>query len=677
MATPAFADNGTDSLQPGDLIDNAYVLGRRLGRGGMGDVYACRHTVMGKDYAIKLLAYGENETVLWQRFQTEARAIARLKHPNIVMIHNMGIHRGRTPYYVMDLVEGTTLSEKIKQTGRLNMQESLRIFIQVCHCLNFAHNHGIIHRDIKPANIMLTPDGQVKLLDFGLAKFTDAMVAGPMQGLTAPGEIFGSPSYMSPEQAIGAPTDHRSDIYSTAVALYETLTGALPLCGATALQTMHKIQSEKPASLKRTSGIDFPQDLENLIGRALEKDAGLRYQHIDEMGEDLRRIAQGKPLRPPSEAITGSPSGPAALLPATATITAARAAKQSEPEQSEPEQDWEEEAASNKLAKLLLGATVILTIVGLVLLLPVMRSVLVHPVRRPLTTGGAAQLALPIKETPVNSAFAHPADDAPAKNNYGIDPFSVIRRAENISFRFQRCPAMGSLFNVLKEDRQYEPDESGLVILPADALPGLSISPELLKFPEQLKRFPAGSLRGVRFAYTTPTKIDSCLEMICNWEKLTYLALENVEVDKKGAAALKECKNLDQLKLESTNLSPQDIAQMPCLRRLQRLEIKKAENVTAVLKKLEGCTTIEHLSLDGSMLYEEDLKLISTMKSLQVLSLPHTGINDNSLKALAQLQNLRYIDVFDDAISKDSFPILRSFKKLNYLKSNFPEINKQ
>jgi eukaryotic-like serine/threonine-protein kinase len=281
------------SIGPGTKIDGTYLIERQIGQGGMGTVYLGRHIGLQSDYAIKILDCLQTDTTLWQRFKNEARAIAKLNHPNIVKIHNMGVHEQALPYYAMDFITGETLAQKLKKQGKLTVEESLLVFIQVCNCLDFAHNHEIIHRDIKPANIMITEAQQVKLLDFGLAKFTGSLAS---QTLTATGEVFGSPSYMSPEQALGKKVDERSDIYSTAVALFETLTGVLPFSSKNYVQTMLKVQNENPPSLCTASGgVIFPSDLEAVINQALRKNPAQRYQHIDQMGEDLRLLLKGRP----------------------------------------------------------------------------------------------------------------------------------------------------------------------------------------------------------------------------------------------------------------------------------------------------------------------------------------------------------------------------------------------
>lgn len=443
------------AVASGAVVDGTYEVGRRLGKGGMGDVYQCRHTLMDKQYAIKLLEFTDGEKILWQRFQTEAKAIARLNHPNIVTIHNMGIHNGTQPYYIMDLVEGETLAQMIARDGRLGIDEALRIFAQVCHCLNFAHERGIIHRDIKPANIMVTSDGQVKLLDFGLAKFTDGITA---QGLTVPGEVFGSPSYMSPEQAIGKPTDKRSDIYSTAVALFETLTGVLPLSGRTSMQTIFKIQSERPPNLCTASGgTIFPTTLEAAISKALEKEPEHRYQSMDEFGEDLRRILQGKALRENDETLA-----PASASNRSPETTLRRSKQQAD---SQQKQDWhpaEEADEDSRFAKVLLLSVTVLCLIASGFIFYIVKDWFI-PANKPVAANTApvetvAKTAADYVENHERE-HEHDAGGATSEGLQSSGTFSNEPFCQSVSnyirhFYFKNCPAM-AIYD-LRDDFQKE-----------------------------------------------------------------------------------------------------------------------------------------------------------------------------------------------------------------------------
>jgi len=289
------------TFRRGDLIDNTYELLELLGRGGMGIVFACRHRSMNKDYAIKLLSDDKLTTEAWSRFQAEAKALARLRHPSIVGIHNMGIHAGAYPYYVMDLLQGETLDVKITNSGKLAVREALSIFMQVTDALHSAHQQGIIHRDIKPSNLMLEYDPQsrrphVKLMDFGIARLTKQDSSAQSQ--TATGLIFGTPFYMSPEQCLGKKADERSDIYSLGCALFEALTGRPPFCGASAFETFMMHQNKTPPTLaKAAPDGNFTDALEMVVATMLNKNPADRYQTMLQVQHDLERVKYNKPVR--------------------------------------------------------------------------------------------------------------------------------------------------------------------------------------------------------------------------------------------------------------------------------------------------------------------------------------------------------------------------------------------
>ncbi len=284
----------------GDLIDGTYMLKAPLGRGGMGVVFACRHQILGNDYAIKLLSGEGLSEEHWSRFQLEAKALARLNHPGIVGIYNMGTDGGLYPYYVMDLLSGESLESLIKKSGPLPANQALSLFIQVADALSSAHAQGIIHRDIKPSNLMLLRDqnnqiDKIKIVDFGIARVTKHGMG--QQSQTATGMIFGTPFYMSPEQCQGHRVDERSDIYSFGCALFEALTGSPPFQGDNAFHTFMMHQCDPPPSLReRAQQASFPQSLEIAVSRMLGKTPNERYQKMDQVKHDLERIKAGKEI---------------------------------------------------------------------------------------------------------------------------------------------------------------------------------------------------------------------------------------------------------------------------------------------------------------------------------------------------------------------------------------------
>ncbi|MCF7741354.1 MAG: protein kinase [Candidatus Marinimicrobia bacterium] len=259
-----------------------YEITKKIGEGGMGVVYKARDTKLDRPVALKFLpkiiAHDKDKQ---ERFIQEAKAASSLDHPNICTIYEINETDEGQPYIAMGYYEGETLSQKIKK-GPLRIEKALDIAVQVAEGLNKSHQEGIIHRDIKPGNIQVTNDGVAKILDFGLAKVSDI-------SLTTDGSTLGTVAYMSPEQAAGKEIDHRTDIWALGVVLFEMLTGELPFQGEYRQALIYSILNDPPARLQKYLS-DIPVEFTNIINRALEKDPDYRYQHIDDMLCELKRL---------------------------------------------------------------------------------------------------------------------------------------------------------------------------------------------------------------------------------------------------------------------------------------------------------------------------------------------------------------------------------------------------
>lgn len=301
-------------MEPSRTLADRYELLGHIARGGMADVYEARDTLLGRRVAVKVLhSQFSSDEAFVKRFRREAQAAANLSHPNIVGIYDWG-QEGSTYFIVMELVEGRSLRDILRDEGPLMPRRAIEISAEAAAALSVAHRSGLVHRDIKPGNMLLTADGTVKVTDFGIARAWD-----DSSELTKTGAVIGTATYFSPEQAQGSQADERSDIYALGVVMYEMLTGRPPFSGESPVAVAYQHVSSLAAQ-PSLDNPDVPTDLDAIVMRAIEKDPEARYQTADDLRHALLLYLRGEApaVVPAAEAPTRMMQ-PTAVPPATST----------------------------------------------------------------------------------------------------------------------------------------------------------------------------------------------------------------------------------------------------------------------------------------------------------------------------------------------------------------------
>ena len=312
------------SPRVGVTLSGRYRLQRLIATGGMGQVWEAVDSRLGRRVAVKVLKQEfSSDPEFVERFRAEARTVAMLNHPGIAAVHDYGETdmdgEGRTAYLVMELVNGEPLNSVIKRTGRLSLRHALDMLEQTGRALQVAHAAGLVHRDVKPGNILITPTGQVKLTDFGIAKAVDAAP------VTQTGMVMGTAQYIAPEQALGHDATAASDVYALGVVGYEAVSGKRPFTGDGALTVAMKHIKETPAPLPA----DLPPNVRELIEITLVKNPGMRYRNGGQFADAVAAVRAGRrPPRPNSApTIRATPSaipGSSPRLPAAPATTGTR-----------------------------------------------------------------------------------------------------------------------------------------------------------------------------------------------------------------------------------------------------------------------------------------------------------------------------------------------------------------
>lgn len=612
-------------LIPGQLVSDRYKVLSIIGRGGAGAVYKAEHIHMRKQCALKILNSKHITDRTWQRFQKEAQTAGKLEHPNLARALDFGLQENGQAYLVMELVEGETLSQRLKRVGMLELDEIYDIFIPVCLGIGYAHERGIIHRDLKPSNIILSEskdkEGNLiaKVIDFGIAKLL-VVDGAQSEGLTKTGEVFGTPLYMSPEQCTGIRVDHRSDIYSIGCVLFEALTGSPPFSADSALVTMMQHQTQEPPTLKQASmGRDFPAGIEKIVKKMLSKNPDDRYQNILDVARDLIALKGNEPIKIGSE-------------------------------------NSSEASSSTRIIAIIALATLLLIGCWLAWLFWGERNI-----------AGAAKRATDIPANHIEMATGIPNEEPRFSKRIGD-----IRQ-----FEFPPGVSMGEIvyYDQTGEHRRLAKGSLSFpwqkpLILKAD----WSVC---LMYPHFLRRFDEDELYGLylldgdfrQVSHSAKDDIfDQTLVYARSMRSLRVLSVAGTPTTDSGLLNVAELPHLEHLLVSKSKVTGDGISRVKRLRYLNRLFMDGISDPDKVVAAIKGSNTIRHLSMVGTGLKDSDLKGLATITWLKNLNIGNNlGITDRGLAALSKLPELRSLYIDGCGVTPNCGKYLAHYQDLRFL----------
>jgi serine/threonine protein kinase len=599
-------------LEPGQTILEKFRIIELIGRGGMGSVYRVEHLLVNRMYALKCLSKTQTNDAGWRRFQNEAKAAHMLDHSNLIRVYEFGLLPGGQPFFLMEFVDGPTLADEIKKHGRLELKRALRIFIHVAFAIQYAHEHKVIHRDLKPSNIMLAKPHYeqepelVKVVDFGIAKLTGVDEFN-QQTLTKTGEIFGSPLYMSPEQCIGIAVDQRSDLYSLGCVFYETLTGAPPFIGDSALSTMLKHQSDSPLALKEASlGEEFPQEMERIIEKALQKDPNERYQSAKALAEDLIDLEKMLGAEP---------------------VPALRAALGSAAQKLEAKKE-KLIRLPNVFAMLGFGALTFSLGLGLSYL------VLNQQADKALSKFSAECFDFSRDERNA-AASLKPVPDAKP-----VTKFFSSKNGKFLEFHFPETESLG----LIEQKDGTHQIARGLVKVPLGEPVGLRTSDFLLQNPELMNGFRPDDLSVLDFGGSRRLKT----EIFPYLEKMTGLVILNVSGTDFGDSEIQLLKGMTKLRylnLATTNVSCKALLKSPIIGNLNCLDLTCTDDARMFVAAVHRLPKLKQLVMAAALISDDDMKVLSKSKSLKIVCLAQNMVTEKGIAQLLPLKTLEWLDL--------------------------------
>lgn len=641
-------------LQNGSFIGGTYRVLDFVGQGGMGYVYKVEHLMMSRVMALKVLRSEQVSDSVWQRFRNEALAIARLEHPNIVKIYDMSQTAEGLPYYTMDLLIGQSLDDYLLDNDQLPIDFALPIFRQVCAGLAYAHDRGIIHRDIKPGNIMLLEDKNstvplVKIVDFGIAKLNtfDGAVG---QGLTRPGEIIGSPLYMSPEQCSGMALDYRSDMYSVGVTMFHMLTGRPPLLGKSAIETTAMHQTVIPPMMcEIDADTDYPPALEKIVARLLEKSPDDRFDSLADVAQDLLALERGDGISLDRRAEADRPRVPSKAH-SIYEKSVTRAQNSTIGSTTDSTEVLPFFRSRNVLLLLVTGALVATSSVFALFFVRQQqpKPIALIDANAGVTTDSTTHIFLEnISDGNKNLSVEDKAIKAFLKSNPA--PYSHIESNGPNKlwvFQFPEQFSIGACtFNPAVVRTQY-PDSVARGRLVAVHGGKLKFEADecVERYPQLLASFKPDDIDWLvvnRLQVVAPT----LLENIARLTSLRCLNLKSKKLQDADLAWLGKLTNLRILNIIGADISSEGLAKSAVLPKLDGLYFQGNTEITPVLEALIKAGRIVELQIEYPALTQAQVSLLARMKHLKKLRLCSETVTDETLSPLSKLVQLEELNL--------------------------------
>jgi serine/threonine-protein kinase len=638
--------------KPGDVVGETYVLTSVLAKGGMGVVYKARHMQLDKFYALKLLKPMESSSANWRRFELEAKTLAKLEHKNVVQIFNMGVDARGCPYYVMELLHGQSMAEALERRVPLTVPQFIQSFLDVCSALKLAHSKGIVHRDIKPSNLILvdsnSPVKLTKVVDFGIARLL-GVEGQSVQSLTAPGEIFGSPLYMSPEQTLGLPVTSASDIYSLGCTMYEAFTGIPPFKGQTALATMMMHQTDAMPEILREdcTGQEF-EVIDQILAKCLEKQASDRFETVGEIADLLEDLmphsyGMGRQGATSSNNLGTSPKS-------RNTFSRSDYLFDSNAGQTTGPVSSGDRSTIYAIAAALSIGLVTMAVLYFILTQQNQGKVVV-PSNSDLTRHITGDRTLPAVDTTLR------ATEPFAKET---KPISWLVSSGGRTWREFEFPAGEPVGFICLSGTKKIPASGRMKSKHANPVV-FDATDVLADAPQFYDRF---DNKAVCSLQVKDSNIPPSISTLARWKNLSAFAIEHCNLDDSYLRGFSRLKHLESLSLLHCDVSAQPLIDSGVLFRINALQLVHVRESARILKAIENRESIRSLSIRHIDLNEQELASIAALPRLVHLDLRTTRLPASAMATVARLPNLRWLHLSEATFDAATLTSLVKCKKL-------------